>query len=80
MQTAFNAGMRHVGPTSGARDELCAVDATAVKRSYAASMAEFVLMNPEMSTEVIADGCHLAPELLEFAFRMKGRKSTLSRH
>jgi N-acetylglucosamine-6-phosphate deacetylase len=25
-----------------------------------------------MSTEVIADGCHLAPELLEFAYRMKG--------
>ena len=36
------------------------------------SMAEFVLMNSEMSTEVIADGCHLAPELLEFAYRMKG--------
>jgi N-acetylglucosamine-6-phosphate deacetylase len=36
------------------------------------SMAEFVLMNSEMSTEVIADGCHLAPELLEFAWRMKG--------
>ena len=27
-----------------------------------------------MSTEVLADGCHLAPELLEFAFRMKGPK------
>ena len=37
-----------------------------------ASMTEFVLMNADMSTEVIADGCHLAPELLEFAFRMKG--------
>ena len=36
------------------------------------SMLEFVLGNAEMSTEVIADGCHLAPELLEFAFRMKG--------
>lgn len=36
------------------------------------SMAEFVLMQPEMSTEVIADGHHLAPELLEFAYRMKG--------
>lgn len=35
-------------------------------------MAEFVLMNADMSTEVIADGWHLAPELLEFAFRMKG--------
>jgi N-acetylglucosamine-6-phosphate deacetylase len=29
-------------------------------------------MQPEMSTEVIADGCHLSPELLTFAFRMKG--------
>lgn len=37
-----------------------------------ASMAEFVLMQPEMSTEVIADGCHLAAELLEFAYRFKG--------
>jgi N-acetylglucosamine-6-phosphate deacetylase len=37
-----------------------------------ASMNEFVLMHEEMSTEVIADGCHLAPELLEFAYRMKG--------
>ncbi|HEY7305613.1 MAG TPA: amidohydrolase family protein, partial [Bryobacteraceae bacterium] len=26
----------------------------------------------EMSTEVIADGQHLSPELLDFAFRMKG--------
>ena len=37
-----------------------------------ASMAEFVIMNNEMSTEVIADGFHLAPELLEFAYRMLG--------
>jgi N-acetylglucosamine-6-phosphate deacetylase len=36
------------------------------------SMLEFVLGTAEMSTEVIADGCHLAPELLEFAFRLKG--------
>ncbi len=36
------------------------------------SMEQFVLAHAEMSTEVIADGCHLAPELLEFAFRMKG--------
>jgi N-acetylglucosamine-6-phosphate deacetylase len=36
------------------------------------SMAEFVLMHREMSTEVIADGYHLAPELLRFALAMKG--------
>ncbi len=35
-------------------------------------MAEFVLMNRDMSTEVIADGCHLSPELLEFAYRLLG--------
>jgi N-acetylglucosamine-6-phosphate deacetylase len=35
-------------------------------------MAEFVLAHREMSTEVLADGEHLAPELLEFAVRMKG--------
>ena len=37
-----------------------------------ASMEQFVLAHPEMSTEVIADGQHLSPELLEFAYRMKG--------
>jgi N-acetylglucosamine-6-phosphate deacetylase len=37
-----------------------------------ASMAEFVLSHPAMSTEVIADGCHLSPELLEFAYRQLG--------
>jgi N-acetylglucosamine-6-phosphate deacetylase len=35
-------------------------------------MAEFVLYHPEMSTEVIADGFHHAPEMLQFAYRMKG--------
>jgi N-acetylglucosamine-6-phosphate deacetylase len=34
-------------------------------------MEQFVFSNPEMSTEVIADGQHLSPELLDFAFRMK---------
>lgn len=37
-----------------------------------ASMEQFVLAHPEMSTEVIADGYHLSPELLRFAFQMKG--------
>jgi len=36
------------------------------------SMAEFVLYHPDMSTEVIADGFHHAPEMLQFAYRMKG--------
>lgn len=71
MATAFKAGMRHV-------DHFwCAMSSVASLRNRVgtpmqASMEQFVLANPEMSTEVIADGCHLAPELLEFAYRMIG--------
>ena len=71
MQMAFDLGMRHV-------DHFwCAMSNVASVRQrlgvpMQGSMLEFVLGNAEMSTEVIADGCHLAPELLEFAFRMKG--------
>lgn len=71
MQAAFQAGMRHV-------DHFwCAMSSVASLRArfgvpMQASMNEFVLLQHEMSTEVIADGCHLSPELLEFAFRMKG--------
>ena len=71
MQQAFDAGMRHV-------DHFwCAMSSVPSIRlrcnvPMQGSMAEFVLMNGDMSTEVIADGWHLAPELLEFAFRMKG--------
>lgn len=69
MQLAFDAGMRHV-------DHFwCAMSSVPSLRQrfgvpMQASMAEFVMMRPEMSTEVIADGVHLAPELLEFAYRM----------
>ncbi len=71
MQMAFQVGMRHV-------DHFwCAMSSVASLRGrlgvpMQASMAEFVLMHDEMSTEVIADGCHLSPELLEFAYRLKG--------
>jgi N-acetylglucosamine-6-phosphate deacetylase len=37
-----------------------------------AGMEQFVLATADMSTEVIADGMHLAGQLLDFAFRMKG--------
>lgn len=76
MQHAFKAGMRHV-------DHFwCAMSSVPSMRQrfnvpMQGSMAEFVLMNPKMSTEVIADGCHLAPELLEFAYRMKGASRLL---
>jgi N-acetylglucosamine-6-phosphate deacetylase len=71
MENAFRAGMRHV-------DHFwCAMSSVSSLRGrfgtpMQASMEEFVLAHPEMSTEVIADGQHLSPELLDFAFRMKG--------
>lgn len=71
MAAAFKAGMRHV-------DHFwCAMSSVASLRQrfgtpMQASMEQFVLANPDMSTEVIADGCHLAPELLEFAYRAIG--------
>jgi len=71
MAAGFEAGMRHV-------DHFwCAMSSIASVRErfgfpMQASMAEFVIANPEMSTEVIADLEHLAPDLLEFAYRMKG--------
>lgn len=71
MAAAFRAGMRHV-------DHFwCAMSSVASLRDRVgtpmqASMEQFVLANPGMSTEVIADGCHLAPELLDFAYRMIG--------
>ena len=71
MQAAFACGVRHV-------DHFwCAMSSIPSLRSrfgtpMQASMAEFVLMQAEMSTEVIADGCHLSKELLEFAYRMIG--------
>ncbi len=71
METGFANGMRHV-------DHFwCAMSSVSSVRSrlgvpMQGSMLEYVLSNPEMSTEVIADGMHLSPELLNFAWRMKG--------
>ncbi len=71
MARAYAAGMRHV-------DHFwCAMSSVASLRArfgtpMQASMEQFVLAHAEMSTEVIADGCHLSRELLEFAYQMKG--------
>ncbi len=73
MAIAFENGVRHV-------DHFwCAMSSVPSVRKrmgfpMQASMAEFVLANPEMSTEVIADGCHLSSELLSFAWQMKSAK------
>jgi N-acetylglucosamine-6-phosphate deacetylase len=70
MDAAFKNGMRHV-------DHFwCAMSSVPAIRKrlgvpMQGSMLEYVLGNPEMSTEVIADGMHLSPELLRFAWQLK---------
>ena len=76
MQNAFDVGMRHVDHFWCAMSSVPSIRQR-LNVPMQGSMAEFVLMNPEMSTEIIADGQHLAPELLEFAYRMKGAKRLL---
>lgn len=69
LEVAFAAGVRHV-------DHFwCAMSSVVSLRKrfgtpMRAGMEQFVLANNEMSTEVIADGEHLADELLEFAYKM----------
>jgi len=71
MQVAFDLGMRHVDHF------YCAMSSVPGLRErfgvpMQASMAEFVLATNEMTTEIIADGRHLAPDLLRFVVRMLG--------
>src|SRR5690606_27577550 len=71
MQAAFDHGMRHV-------DHFwCAMSSVASLRSRCGcpmqpGMEQFVLATPEMSTEIIADGQHLSPQLMRFALKMIG--------
>jgi N-acetylglucosamine-6-phosphate deacetylase len=76
MQRCFDAGLRHVDHFWSAMSSVASLRQrfNVLQHPMQAGMEQFVLMQPEMSTEVIADGCHLSPELLAFAFRMKGVK------
>lgn len=71
MQRGFESGLRHVDHFWCAMSSVTTIGKR-LGTPYQGSMAEYVIMNGEMSTEVLADGEHLAPELLEFAYRMKG--------
>ena len=71
MQSAFEAGMRHVDHFWCAMSGVSSLRAR-LGTPMQAGMEQFVLFNRAMSTEVIADGEHLSNELLEFAFRMIG--------
>lgn len=73
MAEAHQLGMRHVDHFWCAMSSVPSMRAR-LGSPMQGSMEQFVLMNEGMSTEVIADGSHLAPELLEFAYRMLGVK------
>ena len=75
MAEAYELGLRHV-------DHLyCAMSSVSSLRERCgtpmqASMLEFVLATSGMTTELIADGRHLSPELLRFVTAMKGTDRT----
>jgi N-acetylglucosamine-6-phosphate deacetylase len=71
MARAYAAGVRHVDHFWCAMSSVPSIRER-LGTPMQGSMEQFVLAHEEMSTEVIADGCHLAPELLAFAYRMKG--------
>jgi N-acetylglucosamine-6-phosphate deacetylase len=71
MAAVYAVGMRHVDHFWNAMSSTDSIRKR-LSTPQRGSMAEFVLYHPEMSTEVIADGFHHAPEMLQFAFRMKG--------
>ena len=70
MEAAFRAGMRHVDHFWCAMSNVSSVRGR-LGVPMQGSMLEYVLDNSDMSTEVIADGMHLAPELLRFAWKFK---------
>lgn len=76
MDRAFRAGLRHVDHFWCAMSSVPTVRAR-LGTPMQGSMEQFVLFNRAMSTEVIADGEHLADELLEFAWRMLGPERLL---
>ena len=71
MAAVYEVGMRHVDHFWNAMSSTDSIRKR-LGTPQRGSMAEFVLYHSEMSTEVIADGFHHAPEMLQFAFRMMG--------
>jgi N-acetylglucosamine-6-phosphate deacetylase len=71
MAAVYDVGLRHVDHFWNAMSSTDSIRQR-LGTPQRGSMAEFVLYHSEMSTEVIADGFHHAPEMLQFAYRMKG--------
>ena len=65
MAAAYDLGVRHVDHFFCAMSNYVSVRPR-FGTPYRAGMFEFVLATPDMTTEVIADGRHLAPDLLAF--------------
>ena len=63
MAAVYDVGMRHVDHFWNAMSSTDSIRKR-LATPQRGSMAEFVLYHPEMSTEVIADGFHHAPEML----------------
>ena len=75
MAAAYELGVQHVNHL------YCAMSSVSSLRERCgmpmqASMLEFVLATADMTTEVIADGRHLSPDLLRFVAMVKGPDKT----
>ena len=68
---AYDLGVRHVDHLFCAMSNYVSVRSR-VGTPMQGGMLEFILATADVTTEVIADGRHLAPELLRFALAMKG--------
>jgi N-acetylglucosamine-6-phosphate deacetylase len=75
MAAAYELGVRHVDHFFCAMSNYVSLR-TRFGTPMRGGMMEFVLATPDMTTEVIADGRHLAPELLRFVLQMKGADRT----
>jgi N-acetylglucosamine-6-phosphate deacetylase len=75
MAAAHELGVRHVDHFFCAMSNYVSLR-TRFGTPMRGGMMEFVLATPDMTTEVIADGRHLAPELLRFVLQMKGPDRT----
>jgi len=71
MAAAYELGVRHVDHFFCAMSNYVSLR-TRFGTPMRGGMMEFVLATEDMTTEVIADGRHLAPELLRFVLKMKG--------
>ena len=67
----FEAGMTHVTHLYSAMSTI-----TRIGGFRHSGVLESAFCIPDMTVEIIADGCHIPPELLEFVYRVKGPDKT----